>query len=335
MTVAQGPDAGADNPATALLEDLAETLSSAGINSTRNANSLTVKYGELVTRLEVLRPCGQKDARDPIREVVRVTTELPHRMAASVAAKASALNKLASSGAITEEDGKLFVGSCVTQFENEDAYELHLPFLYWSIAKGADAIFGATGRAGWETGASAWLAGDLAQTRRALSPVVRCNAGDTRLTAEFPLERGAVSALLGHHHTALWRMVTAPIRSSAAACSASLSFHIASRTGGSSPTRSANSTGWRWRRMICLLTLAPGAKATWATTRHTCRSCPTPCTACPGSLRTSRSGPTTARRGQTRCLPGWPQDDQGAHEAHPNPAASQAGGDRVYGAVVA
>lgn len=211
MTVAQGADAHADNPGGVPLSDLSAALSNAGMPWRRDGDNLIVQNRNFITHLDVLRPSRLKYEHRTIKAVARVKTELPDEIPDVL--KLPCLNAMASVGALTEESGSYFIGSRLTLYENEEAHDLHYPLLLWSVMDGADAILSAMGRMfrseAPASGASEWAADDLAQACRALSRVACCTAGDTGLTAEFPLKRNAISALFGHHDTALWQMMTA------------------------------------------------------------------------------------------------------------------------------
>jgi hypothetical protein len=120
------------------------------------------------------------------------------------------LNKAAVLGALTLDGDGCFIGSRLTVFEQERAWNVYLPFLIFTIISGSDSHFGAISRmfGGGEAakGKSAWTVEDFSYAQSKLSEICVCTGGGLGLTAEFGLRPGVASAVLGDHMTALWQL---------------------------------------------------------------------------------------------------------------------------------
>ncbi|MFN8704930.1 MAG: hypothetical protein ACK5X0_22790, partial [Rhodospirillales bacterium] len=93
----------------------------------------------------------------------------------------------------------------------EDAWRIQFPLVLFATIGGVDSIIGATRRMfGGEPakdGDTDWDEDDFEFVQSQLSRICVCTTGGKGLTAEFGLKPGAVSAGLGNHETALWRMM--------------------------------------------------------------------------------------------------------------------------------
>ena len=55
-----------------------------------------------------------------------------------------AINSMATLGAVTEDGGDYFIGSRLTVYEQEDAWNIQFPLLLFTIIGGVDSLLGAT-----------------------------------------------------------------------------------------------------------------------------------------------------------------------------------------------
>ena len=152
----------------------------------------------------------------PIKAVVRIHTELPRQIlnvfggdSPSVAAQ---FNRLAALGSVYDDGEALRIGSRLTIYEAEDAWDsLHLPLLAFTVILGAEPILGGMRRSlgglAPKEEPSDWADADFEEVADMLSEMCVCTTGDLGLTAEFPLAENALSAIAGHRRTALWRLL--------------------------------------------------------------------------------------------------------------------------------
>jgi hypothetical protein len=146
--------------------------------------------------------------------VLRVKTELPEKLGAMFAKKPeliAVMNALATLGALTVDNGRVFVGSRLSIYEDaENLLSLHVGLIVCAALEATDSLAGAMRRTfageGGKEEESAWFAEDMDEVRKFLSPRCVCTTGGRGLTAEFPLRDGAVSAVMGDRHTALWQL---------------------------------------------------------------------------------------------------------------------------------
>lgn len=193
------------------LDDIAAALAGTNFQTTREGDSLLIKDSNLSTRIDVIRPANRETEDRQIQAVVQVRTTLPQEASSILATpKAnSAMNALATLGALTTENGTMFVGSRLTTYEGEQAWNIQFPLILSAIAS-ADPMLGAmrgrfTAQAGENT-ESAWVEPDFERVRSYLSRLCVCTTGGLGLTAEFGLRESAVSAIAGDRHTALWEL---------------------------------------------------------------------------------------------------------------------------------
>jgi hypothetical protein len=179
-----------------------------------DGSTLVGRHDHYTTSIEVVPPEHRESEIGPIRAVVRITTELPGQVQELFQAPEMTvlMNSFAALGALTWERGKVFVGSRLTIYETEDAWDtLHLPLLACTAIFATEAILGGIRRsfAGecQQGVTSAWTDRDMEQVHKYLSKICVCNTCDLRLTAEFGLADGAVSAMEGDHNTALFQLM--------------------------------------------------------------------------------------------------------------------------------
>lgn len=196
-----------------LSDDLANAIRGTHLTARREGNSLFVRHPAYLTRIDVFEPRNRDSDNGSIKAVVRVRTELSSEMAAFLATPetAATMNAMATTAALTIDEDKIYLGSRLTLFASEDAWNVQAPLVLFSIVGGADSLLGAirktlTGQSSDES-ESAWTERDLAQVEQYLSRVCVCTTGGLGLSAEFALQDNAVSAIAGDRNTALWRIL--------------------------------------------------------------------------------------------------------------------------------
>jgi hypothetical protein len=195
------------------LDRIAEALKQTTLKPSREGDTLVVKHDRFVTRVDVLAPKVSETVDGKIAAIVTIKTELPPDFS-NIFIKpsmVSMVNSMATLGAVTEEKGKYFVGSRLTVYEGEDAWNVQFGLILFSVIVSADTIMGAMRKIFTEeepraAGPSAWTERDFEFTKSYLSRVSVCTTGGLGLTAEFGIRAGEVSAAVGHHYTALWQM---------------------------------------------------------------------------------------------------------------------------------
>jgi hypothetical protein len=202
------------NPSThgVLLDELAQLLSASNLGVKQNGNELIVQHSKLETRVMVEKPEIAETENGLIKAVVTIKTYLPKEILQILSTPESTvtMNAMATLGALTADSGKLFIGSRLTIYEEEDACNIHLPLLLFSTINNADSLLGAMRRtftsAKLNESDSNWEEKDLEQVERIISTIFVCTTGGLSLTAEFGLREGEISAATGHHRTALWQL---------------------------------------------------------------------------------------------------------------------------------
>ncbi len=194
------------------LDELQMILSATNLTVKQDGNALVVKHPNMETRVEVSRPKDVESENGPIKAVVTIKTYLPKELA-QIFSKPEAtvsFNPMVTLGGLTVENGKVYIGSRLTIYEQEDAWNVHLPLLLFATIGNAESLLGAMRRtfSGEEANdsPSEWTEEDFEQAEGYLSRMSVCTTGGLGLTAEFGLRDGEISAAAGHHRTALWRM---------------------------------------------------------------------------------------------------------------------------------
>lgn len=192
------------------LDELLSLLSESTLKATRVGDGLLVQHEKFATDIRVLPP--PKANSNAIRAVVEIRSDLPQTLLPIFerSGEGAAFNSMATLGAITHENGRYFVGSRLTIFEQEDAWNIHLPLLLFTIIGAADTLLGAMHRVFSGNGEarptrSSWTESNFKQVESTLSQLSVCTTGGLGLTAEFGLESGQFSSLAGHQ-TALWQL---------------------------------------------------------------------------------------------------------------------------------
>ena len=94
------------------------------LKPSRAGDTLIVKNERLVTRVEVAAPETAETIDGKISAIVTIKTELPAELSSffTKPALVSMINSMATLGAVTQEKGRYFVGSRLTVYEGEDAW---------------------------------------------------------------------------------------------------------------------------------------------------------------------------------------------------------------------
>jgi hypothetical protein len=203
------------NTSTSVLDILAEDLPVMDLTVSRERNALVVRRNEhFSTRIEIAPHQEGDSPIGPIKSVVQIRTDLPDEMARMIVGKRkmdrlAVMNRVASLGALTFDGQRVFVGSRLTIFESENAWNIHEPLILMSIIGAADAILRGTEAAlngeKIDSDESAWQASDFEQVEEMMSGRCVCSISETGFTAEFGLRPGATTACAGDwNSTALW-----------------------------------------------------------------------------------------------------------------------------------
>lgn len=196
------------------LDALEAALEPTTLQAARDGDTLVVHHEKLISRVEVIPPANPETGDLPISAVVRIKTNLPSEIKDLLARPEfiDIMNRRTALGAVTSDGGDFFIGSRLTIYEQEEAWNIQIPLLLFSVIGGVEAILGATRRIISEEepegGASEWTEEDMNMVETYLSKISYCNADKTGLTAEFGLKADAVSAMAGDHETALWQLFT-------------------------------------------------------------------------------------------------------------------------------
>lgn len=195
------------------LSELEEALAATTLKPKRKGDTLFVHHEQMVTEVGVIEPANRESENGPISAVITIKTPLPSQLNQLIQnpTMVSTINSMATLGAITEDNGNYFIGSRLTVYEAEKAWNIQFPLILFSIIAGIDPLLGAarkifSGEVS-QDGTSEWGEEDLQLVETYLSRLSVCNAGGLGLTAEFGLKSGAVSAGLGDHDTALWQIM--------------------------------------------------------------------------------------------------------------------------------
>ncbi len=210
------------DPLGVRLRDLATMLAPTTIKTTLQDNTLTADHGTYTVQVEVVPATVQETDMGPIKAVVLVNTEIPkpirELLGSGLPGMTAMCNKYAALASVYEDGDSLRIGSRLTIYEAEDAWDtLHLPLLAFTVMLGAEPILGGLRRSlgglAPKEGPSDWTDNDFERVANLLSEMCLCTTGGLALTAEFPLAEGAISAIVGHRRTALWRLLGGQPRS--------------------------------------------------------------------------------------------------------------------------
>ena len=187
----------------ALLDSVMKALPK-GIKATRQDGALIVLGPDFTTTVDIVAPpSGYTSDFTPqtgrIKAVVQIRSELPPVFNSP---ESRLVNDFATVGALTVEADKVFVGSRITLFENDDdAWNVWFPVVVYAVAFGMPSMIGGLNPELSEHEGkhpkSSWTASDFKRTENALSNSSVCTTSGTGLTVEFGLHRGAATAIAG------------------------------------------------------------------------------------------------------------------------------------------
>jgi hypothetical protein len=161
----------------------------------------------------VVPPAKRECSDGTIKAVVQIKTEIPKEIACDglLSELTGAINAKATLGALTVEKDRHFIGSRLTIYEQENAWNVHFGLLLFTVIGAADLFLGSLrtvfSREEPLKGASSWTEHDLNFVETHLTRICACTTGGLGLTAKFSLNHGQVSAACGDNHTALWRIL--------------------------------------------------------------------------------------------------------------------------------
>lgn len=204
------------SPLGVALGDLQAVLAPTTINAHLKGNALIAKHEHYTVTVEVVLPAVKESENGPIKAVVKVITELPGQFRTMFRGRESsmtaAFNALTALGALYKDGETVRIGSRLTIYEAEDAWEgLHLPLLASTTICSAEAILGAIRRTlskeKPKSGISLWTEEEMAHVESYFSRLCVCSSGGLGFTAEFGLKEGPGSAVLGDKNTALFQLI--------------------------------------------------------------------------------------------------------------------------------
>jgi hypothetical protein len=200
------------------LDRLDAALKAANLATERVGNALIVRQEEITTKISVDLPVDRKTEDGAmIRAAITIRTELPSELSSVITKPKliSDLNRMTTIGALMIEDKRLVIGSRITLYEEEEAWDLQAMLVLSAALFSAQSMLGAfhraltnERRAGDKYSASKWSDHDLEVVRNYLSKMSVCTAGKGGVTAEFGLHSGSISAVQGDQNTALWKLIT-------------------------------------------------------------------------------------------------------------------------------
>jgi hypothetical protein len=182
------------------LGDLADLLEAAKFKLKHEENAIVAMNGRLATRIEALPPAARGNKGSEIKAVVRVTTDVPRAIRDAVLGdgliSVSMVNAMSTLGAVSVRDDRMFIGSRLTIFEAEDAWErLHLPLLLFTVMVAADGPLGAVKRVLSGSRSpdvrSDWDEADFSSIRQVLSRAVPCTSDCRSFSGRIPLDSNA------------------------------------------------------------------------------------------------------------------------------------------------
>ena len=196
-----------------LLDGLTHALRATDLGVVRESNALIVKHRHFSTRMEMIPLDDDADsAPDRAALAVQIRTDLPQEVGVLLnsAKSAAAANRMASLGALTIENERVFIGSRLTICEPDKAWNLHGPLILNAVIFGADSLLsafvGALNGQGGSSAESVWQEQDFETIEALFSDRCVCTAGAEGFSAEFGLRPGEVSAMAQDSRTALWSL---------------------------------------------------------------------------------------------------------------------------------
>jgi hypothetical protein len=163
------------------LDDLQKATNHTNLKASRDGNSLVVQNANLKTRVDVVRSPNPECGDATIKAVVQIKTELPKEIGTIFLSRpqfAGTINAMTTLGALTIEKDRCFIGSRLTIYEQENAWNVHFGLLLFSVIGAADSFLGSlrTVLNGEEAlkGTSAWTEQDLSLVQSHLSRICVC-----------------------------------------------------------------------------------------------------------------------------------------------------------------
>ena len=192
------------------LGDLQSALKGTTLKVSREGDVLIVKHEQFVTRVEVSAPETAETVDGKISAIMTIRTEFPPELSGllQMPGLIGVANRMATLGALTLDEGKIFVGSRLTLYEGDDAWKVQFGLILFAVIGAADSMMDATftEKPPRQTGPSKWTEKDFNFVKSYLSRICVSTTGGLGLTAEFGIRNGEISAAAGHHYTALWQM---------------------------------------------------------------------------------------------------------------------------------
>lgn len=199
------------------LDGLEISLKAGNMKTERDGNALIARQNGITTRISVDQPKDRQTEDGMIQAVVTIRNELPAELAPFLGKSEaiSAFNPMTTIGALMVERGKPVIGSRITVYEGENAWDLQVHLVMAAALVSAQTMMGAVRRVLTGEGSnsdqdtsSSWTDDDMDEVQGYLSKMSVCTAGGGGLTAEFGLRSGNLSAAQGDHYTALWKLNT-------------------------------------------------------------------------------------------------------------------------------
>ena len=138
------------SPFAPLLQLLLAALKNTTLSAKQDGDSVVVKHQNFTSRIDVVPPTNRESEIGAIRAVVRVKTELPEKFARVFAERPEmpvAMNRMATLGALTIENGQIFVGSRLSIYEDaENLLKLHVGLIVCAAIEATDSLLGAMRR---------------------------------------------------------------------------------------------------------------------------------------------------------------------------------------------
>jgi hypothetical protein len=195
------------------LNQLEDALRASQVDCHHEDNGLVIRQDGMDTRVLVDRPHHADTPNGPIKAVITVITQLPEEFQPIFDREHAfaTFNPMATLGCLFKDGRQSAVGSRLTVYEGENAWNVQFPLIMMASLTAAPSLFGAIGKtlSGQRSESAqdcAWSEADFEQVQSCLRRISVCTGGGRGLTAEFGLKPDAVSAAVGHQVTALWQL---------------------------------------------------------------------------------------------------------------------------------
>lgn len=205
---------GSKDPLGVRLRILKQLLEASKINVRSERNALIVRRDNYSMRFDVIPHDGREKAGNPIQAVVRVVADLPGPVREFLGSEEAldAFNALATLGAFTREGNRRYIGSRLTIYKNEGAWDtLQLPLLMFTAICGAEGMLGglrrSLSREGDRGGSSSWTNRDLVSVAEHFAGRVKCGVDGLEFAATYQLARSESTPNAGTQATAVFQML--------------------------------------------------------------------------------------------------------------------------------